>query len=291
MANDDHAPSARVRWARLRFQILGTLMAAPADDGELKARIEALAARAWRHPTTGESIRFSFKTIERWWYIARDAKDPFAALARKVPSHAGTHPSTRPRARRGDRSAAPRPPAMDLAASPRQPRRARPRRPTPGAHAQLPHRVQVHERAWRRARPQTSPQGTRRRRAVRGARDPLLRGLPRARALAPGLPRGFTPRTRPGRTVAKAATARRSRRPLPTLLPPAVVSRRNRRSPHPRPLGSARSRSFSSAKTSATVRSRKRGWGRTSAMSRMKSSSCRLPSSRLVIERAAKKRS
>ena len=93
MANDDHAQSARVRWARLRFQILGTLMAAPADDGELKARIEALAARAWRHPTTGESIRFSFKTIERWWYIARGAEDPFEALARKVPSHAGTHPS------------------------------------------------------------------------------------------------------------------------------------------------------------------------------------------------------
>ncbi len=93
MANDDHAPSARVRWARLRFQILGTLMAAPADDGELKARIEALAARAWRHPTTGESLRFSFKTIERWWYIARGAEDPFAALARKVPSHAGSHPS------------------------------------------------------------------------------------------------------------------------------------------------------------------------------------------------------
>ena len=93
MANDDTAPSARVRWARLRFQILGPLMAAPADDGELKTRIDALAARPWRHPTTGESIRFSFKTIERWWYIARGADDPLGALARKVPSHAGTHPS------------------------------------------------------------------------------------------------------------------------------------------------------------------------------------------------------
>jgi transposase InsO family protein len=93
MANDDHAPSARVRWARLRFQILGPLMAAPADGGELKTSLEALAARPWRHPTTGESIRFSFKTLERWWYIARGADDPLAALARKVPSHAGTHPS------------------------------------------------------------------------------------------------------------------------------------------------------------------------------------------------------
>ena len=82
-----------MRWARLRFQILGPLLAAPADEGELKARIEELAARAWRHPTTGETIRFSFKTIERWWYIARAADRSLAALARKVPSHAGTHPS------------------------------------------------------------------------------------------------------------------------------------------------------------------------------------------------------
>ena len=71
-------------------------MAAPADDGELKTRIAELAARAWRHPTTGEAIRFSFKTIERWWYTARGASDPLAALARKVPSHAGTHPSLGP---------------------------------------------------------------------------------------------------------------------------------------------------------------------------------------------------
>jgi hypothetical protein len=40
--------------------------------------------------------RFSFKTLERWWYIARGADDPLAALARRVPSHAGTHPSLNP---------------------------------------------------------------------------------------------------------------------------------------------------------------------------------------------------
>jgi putative transposase len=96
MTNDDRAPNARVRWARLRFQIIGPLMAAPPDDGELKTRIDELAARAWRHPTTGEVIRFSFKTIERWWYIARSANDPMGALARKVPAHAGTHPSLGP---------------------------------------------------------------------------------------------------------------------------------------------------------------------------------------------------
>jgi len=96
MANDDNAPSARMRWARLRFQILGPLLAAPADDGELKARIAELASRPWRNPTHGDAVRFSFKTIERWWYTARDAPDPLSALARKVPSHAGTHPKISP---------------------------------------------------------------------------------------------------------------------------------------------------------------------------------------------------
>jgi putative transposase len=93
MANEEHAPDARMRWARLRFQILGPLLAAPADEGDLKTRLLDLAARQWRHPTTNEAVRFSFKTIERWWYCARSTDDPLTALARKVPSHAGTHPS------------------------------------------------------------------------------------------------------------------------------------------------------------------------------------------------------
>jgi putative transposase len=92
MARDDDTPM-RVRWARLRFSIIGPLLAAPPDDGELKARIEELAARSWRHPSNGEGTRFSFKTIERWFYAARGEADPIAALARKVPSHAGTHPT------------------------------------------------------------------------------------------------------------------------------------------------------------------------------------------------------
>ncbi len=91
MPPSDDTP-ARVRWARLRFQIIGTLLAAPPDDGELRVRLTELAARAWAHPTTGEVVRFSFKTIERWFYAARGAADPIAVLARKVPRHAGTHP-------------------------------------------------------------------------------------------------------------------------------------------------------------------------------------------------------
>jgi putative transposase len=89
MADHDDTP-ARVRWARLRFAIIGPLLAAPPDDGELKARLDA---RSFRHPATGETVHFSFKTIERWFYAARGVPDPIAALARKVPSHAGTQPS------------------------------------------------------------------------------------------------------------------------------------------------------------------------------------------------------
>jgi hypothetical protein len=56
MTSLDDTP-ARVRWARLRFQIIGPLFAAPPDAGELQRRIEELAARSWRHPSTGEAIK------------------------------------------------------------------------------------------------------------------------------------------------------------------------------------------------------------------------------------------
>ena len=84
---------ARVRWARLRFQIIGQLLATPPESGELATRIAELAAKSWRHPSTGEVLRFSAKAIERWFYIARNAQDPIRALERKVPKHAGMHPS------------------------------------------------------------------------------------------------------------------------------------------------------------------------------------------------------
>lgn len=90
---DETSTPARVRWARLRFAIIGALFSEPPEAGALWPRIEALAARAWKHPTTGESVRFSAKTIERWYYTARDQQDPIVALERKLPKHAGTHPS------------------------------------------------------------------------------------------------------------------------------------------------------------------------------------------------------
>jgi len=90
---DDTIRPARLRWARLRFSIIGQLLSAPPEPGALSASLAALAACSWQHPTTGEAIRFSAKSIERWLYTARAAQEPIEALERKVPSHAGTHPS------------------------------------------------------------------------------------------------------------------------------------------------------------------------------------------------------
>ena len=95
MSQDDQAP-ARLRWARLRFSIIGQLLASPPEPGGLAGRLTELAQRSWQHPTTGEAIRFSDKTIERMYYLARSDPDPVRALERKVPKHAGTHPSASP---------------------------------------------------------------------------------------------------------------------------------------------------------------------------------------------------
>jgi putative transposase len=83
-------PRIHERWAHLRFSIIGQLLAAPPPKGELRAEIEALAARQWRHPTTGDPVRFGFSTIERWFYAAlKERSDPVAVLRRKLRADAG----------------------------------------------------------------------------------------------------------------------------------------------------------------------------------------------------------
>jgi transposase InsO family protein len=78
----------------LRFSIIGPLLSSPPEDGELAAALDALASRAYVHPTTGERVRFGRSTIERWLYAAKNAPtDPVGALLRKLSSRAGKHPS------------------------------------------------------------------------------------------------------------------------------------------------------------------------------------------------------
>lgn len=91
--DDEEKDGSRDAWARLRFAIVGPLLASPPGRGELHEEIARLAARAWRHPRTGAPVRFGRSTIERWLYAARASRDPVAALGRAVRADAGRHPS------------------------------------------------------------------------------------------------------------------------------------------------------------------------------------------------------
>jgi len=83
-------------WARLRFSIVGPLLAAPPGRGQLKTELEKLSKKQWLHPITGEPEKFSFSTIERWYYLAKTSQDPILAVRRKVRSDAGQQASLNP---------------------------------------------------------------------------------------------------------------------------------------------------------------------------------------------------
>ncbi|MBS4020121.1 MAG: transposase [Dechloromonas sp.] len=91
-------PPQRDRWARLRFSIIGPLLAAPPAPGELAAALTALAAKPWRHPVSGLAICFAVSTLERWYYTARAAADPVAALRNRLRGDLGRFPSLAPAA-------------------------------------------------------------------------------------------------------------------------------------------------------------------------------------------------
>jgi putative transposase len=87
-------PTVHQSWAHLRFSVVGHLLASPPARGELRAEIEKLSDRDWRHPSTGEPARFGISTIERWYYQARKERhDPVGVLRRKVRKDAGDQAS------------------------------------------------------------------------------------------------------------------------------------------------------------------------------------------------------
>jgi transposase InsO family protein len=87
--NPTSDPSHRDRWARLRFSIIGHLLAAPPEPGTLHQALAELAGRGWRHPTTGRPVRFGVSTLERWYYAARRHADPVAVLRNRPRTDAG----------------------------------------------------------------------------------------------------------------------------------------------------------------------------------------------------------
>lgn len=82
------------RWANFRFSVIGPLLAAPPERGDLQVKLAQLAAKQWQHPITKEWVMFGASTIERWYYRAvREPRNPVGVLARKVREDCGTHPS------------------------------------------------------------------------------------------------------------------------------------------------------------------------------------------------------
>ena len=91
--NTSTDPLKRDRWARLRFSIIGHLLAAPPASGELHAALAELAAKSWRHPVTGLEVKFGLSSLERWYYAARRANDPVSVLKDKLRGDVGRFPS------------------------------------------------------------------------------------------------------------------------------------------------------------------------------------------------------
>ena len=92
LSTNDYLPQ-RERWARLRFAIIGPLLAAPPAAGELHKALTELAAKTWRHPFSGLEVRFGVSTIERWRHKAKKAGDPVQALRNQVRRDIGRFPS------------------------------------------------------------------------------------------------------------------------------------------------------------------------------------------------------
>lgn len=85
----DDTGTRQARWARFRFSIIGPLLSAPPNAGELQKILADLAKKQWRHPITGLPVNFGVSTIERWFYQAREKQDPVGALRSKRRSDAG----------------------------------------------------------------------------------------------------------------------------------------------------------------------------------------------------------
>lgn len=89
-----HEIRGPIAWARLRFAIVGPLLASPPKRGELRRELKRLARKKWEHPISRKLVSFSVPTIERWYYIAKnEPRDPVGALRRRVRKDAGTQPS------------------------------------------------------------------------------------------------------------------------------------------------------------------------------------------------------
>jgi len=60
------------RIGEFRLKIIGSLLASPPVQGDLKIQISKLADKSWLHPITGETLSYSIPTLERWYYKGKN---------------------------------------------------------------------------------------------------------------------------------------------------------------------------------------------------------------------------
>lgn len=84
MTNPSDRPTSTL-WARFRFSVVGSLLSSPPRRGELRAALQALAAKTWTHPVAAREVRFSAVTIERWYYTARREQDDPVGVRFELP--------------------------------------------------------------------------------------------------------------------------------------------------------------------------------------------------------------
>ncbi len=72
-------------WAQFRLAVIGELLCSPPERGQLKKKLRALGEKIWLNPITGEPLRISSTSIERWFYRARKHhQNPIESLADKT---------------------------------------------------------------------------------------------------------------------------------------------------------------------------------------------------------------
>lgn len=93
---DEATQRGSQRWSQFRFSVIGPLLASPPARGTLWEELTKLAAKTWKHPVDGGPIQPTAKTIEGWYYQARDQRDPVSALRRKRRSDGGKQKAIAP---------------------------------------------------------------------------------------------------------------------------------------------------------------------------------------------------
>ena len=67
-----------------RFSVIGPLLAAPPERGQLQKQLQQLAAKKWRHPISGEWSVFGFSSIERFLVQLSIEQRNFRGLGQQV---------------------------------------------------------------------------------------------------------------------------------------------------------------------------------------------------------------